>query len=151
MNKIFNILILFIFVGTINILGNNCEQKSFGESIGEQNVESAQEVFKEIEKGISEGNVSSISGFFSSQIYLSLSNGVNGYYSSNQAYYVLQGYFKNYYVITFSLKNVHDEDESIYATGVYTYSIEGKEGKAQVYISLKHAGPKWKITQLTID
>ncbi len=108
-------------------------------------------VFKKIEKGISSNDVSAISRFLSSQTYLSLSNGISGYYSSNQAYYVLEDFFKLYRVTSFRLNNIHTDDDYPYATGVYNYELKGRRGSAQVYVSLKYAGGKWKITQITIN
>ncbi len=108
-------------------------------------------VFHEIENGISTNNVSDYSRFFDSQIYLSLSNGVNGYYSSNQAYYVLVEYFKNYQAVSFKLGDVQEDESGIYSTGSYEYFYKGKRDQAHVYISLKNARNKWKITQITIN
>jgi len=111
----------------------------------------SQNIFNEIELGISSGNVSAISRFFSSQTYFSLSNGINGYYSSNQAYYVLEDFFKIYKVMLFRFQNVQADDNNPYATGLYNFEFRGKRSTAQVYISLKKAGNNWKITQITIN
>ena len=51
-------------------------------------------IFREIESGVKEGNVERISKYFGQQTYFSFSNGTNGYYSSNQAFYVLEDFFK---------------------------------------------------------
>lgn len=150
MIKYCHILLLFCFIGAVCAFGNARLDSGTRNSDGKQQ-QAAFSIFKKIEEGISSGKVSEISNFFSSQMYLTLSNGVNGYYSSNQAYYVLQGYFKNYRVISCSIENISNEDENVIGTGDYTYLFKGKEGKAQVYISLKKIGKKWKITQLTID
>jgi len=58
-------------------------------------------IFQEIENGIVESDVSKIARYFSPKPYLSFSNGVTGYYSSNQAYYVLENFFNIYKVISF--------------------------------------------------
>ncbi|HVO73338.1 MAG TPA: DUF4783 domain-containing protein [Ignavibacteriaceae bacterium] len=110
-----------------------------------------QSIFSEIESGVNGGNVSSISGFFSPQTYFSLSNGTSGYYSSNQAYYVLEDFFKVYQVISCRLKNIQADETNPYATGIYTYDFKGKREKAQVYISLKKSAGTWKISQITIN
>jgi hypothetical protein len=108
-------------------------------------------IFDEIELGISNGKASSISPYLSGQIYLSLSNGVNGYYSSNQAYYVLEDFFKIYRVISFKLQNLNTFETVPYATGVYHFDYRGKRGSSRVYISLNKSGNNWKISQLTIN
>lgn len=108
-------------------------------------------VFDEIENGISTGKASSITPFLSSQTYLSFSNGVNGYYSSNQAHYVLEEFFKLYKVISFKLQNVRVDEAVPYATGIYYFDYGGKRGSSRVYISLNKSGKNWKISQLTIN
>ena len=111
----------------------------------------AQIVFDEIQHGISEGNVAAISGYFSAQTYLSLSNGVSGYYSSNQAYYVLEDYFKVYQITSFRFQNIKNDESSPYATGIYNYEFKGKRDNARVYISLKKTNNQWKISQITFN
>ncbi len=151
MNKSYNILLAACLVGALFLFEAPGLKAGTFNSGSIQEEEAASAVFKKIEKGILSGKVSAISNLFNSQIYLSLSNGVNGYYSSNQAYYVLQGYFKNYRVVSFSIESIHNEDGNEVGTGDYSFSFKGKEERAQVYISLKKLGEKWKITQLTID
>ncbi len=151
MNKLLKILILFSLIGFLSVPGYSSLKYDVYDTGGKQDQQTASSVFKKIEEGISSGKVSAISNLFSSQMYINLSNGVNGYYSSNQAYYVLQRYFKNYRVISFSIENIHEEDDNVIGTGDYVYFFKGSERKAQVYLSLKKTGNKWKIIQLTID
>ena len=84
-------------------------------------------------------------------MYLSLSNGISGYYSSNQAYYVLQDFFKIYHVTDFRFNNIKDDEDNVYATGLYNFIFKEKRESAQVYVSIKLTGKEWKITQLTIN
>jgi hypothetical protein len=111
----------------------------------------ARQIFTELEEAIAGGNVSSIARFFSSQTYFSLTNGSSGYYSSNQAFYILENFFNVYQVRSFRFNNIQANDNNPYATGVYTYELRGKRDTAQVYVSLKPAGNSWKITQITIN
>ena len=108
-------------------------------------------IFDQLEAGISEGDVALISKYFGSQTYLSLSNRKSGYYSSNQAFYVLEDFFKIYRVASFKFNNISTDENIPYATGVYNFEFKGKRNVAQVYISLKKAGSGWKITQITIN
>jgi len=110
-----------------------------------------QNIFSSIEAGINSGSVSHFSKYLDSQTYFSLSNGISGYYSANQAYYVLEDFFKLYHVISFRLKNTKNTSENPYATGEYYYELKGKKDTAQVYISLKFTGNTCKITQITIN
>lgn len=108
-------------------------------------------IFDEIENGLSNGRTASISDYLSAQTYLSLANGVNGYYSSNQAYYILDDFFKLYRVVIFKLQNIRANVDSPYATGIYSFNYRGKKGTSRVFISLTKSGNNWKISQLTIN
>ena len=105
----------------------------------------------EIGSGISSGKIASISNLFSSQIYLNLSNGVSGYYSSNQAYYVLQEFLTTHQVMSLNINDIQEDEENVYATGTYSFLVKGKKESSQIYISLKRSSKKWKITQITIN
>jgi hypothetical protein len=147
LNKIL-FVILFSFL-TRSIIGQ--EAKFFNKMDSNQRQSITKNVFDEIESGISTGKASSISSFLSGQTYLSFSNGVNGYYSSNQAYYILQDFFKIYRVISFKLQSIKTDENVPYATGIYYFDLRGKRGTARVYISLNRNGNNWKISQLTIN
>lgn len=109
------------------------------------------ELFPNLESAIREGDINAISTYLGSQTYFSLSNGVNGYYSNNQAYYILEDFFKIYKVTSFRFTQVNKDKNSPYATGIYNYDNKGKRNSAQVYIALKKVGTNWKITQFTIN
>ncbi len=108
-------------------------------------------IFTEISSGIAKQDVESVARYFSSQTYLSLSNGISGYYSSNQAYYVLEDFFKVYRVTAFRFDNIQTDSSNPYATGEYQFEYRGKRDLAQVYIALKKTGKNWKISQITIN
>jgi hypothetical protein len=112
---------------------------------------SAKVILSEIENNIGKGNVAALSKNLSPLTYFSLSNGIRGYYSSNQAYYILEDYFKIYQVVSFRFHSLQAEDGNPYATGIYYYQYKGKRESAQVYISLKNTGKSWKIIQITFN
>ncbi|MCZ7608725.1 MAG: DUF4783 domain-containing protein [Ignavibacterium sp.] len=147
MNKIFYIIFFAIS------LSFTFSQSSKFTNKTRENVESNQQesIFKEIESGIKEGNVESISKYFGQRTYFSFSNGINGYYSSNQAFYVLEDFFRIYKVTSFKFEHVKNDKFNSYATGKYNYDNKGQRSTAQVYISIKKVGPNWIITQFTIN
>ncbi len=108
-------------------------------------------IFQEIENGIVESDVSKIARYFSPKPYLSFSNGVTGYYSSNQAYYILEDFFNIYKVISFKFDHKKNDNSVSYATGIYYYESRGKRDSAQVYITLSKLGDNWFITQISIN
>lgn len=146
----FNILLIFLLHGILSTLmiARDNNLKVNANWIYAQDPSS---IFREIENGISSGNIGMISKYLSAQTYLNLSNGISGYYSSNQAYYVLEGFLKLYRVTDFSFDNIHTDENNPFATGTYNYLFRGKHETNEVYISLKQIGKRWKITQITIN
>ncbi|MCK9426923.1 MAG: DUF4783 domain-containing protein [Ignavibacteriaceae bacterium] len=121
-----------------------------GEPVQEiRNQKKELQIFSDIEKTFSSGNISLISGYFPSQIYLSLSSGINGFYSSNQAFYILQDFFQFYQPIAFKFTQ-RSESENGFATGTFSFEYKNKKGTAQVFISVEYSGAKWKISLITI-
>lgn len=147
MNKYFYILLIFLplsvlFSQTSNLTGKTNTNK---------NAQPEKLIFNEIESGIKEAKVNRISKYFGQQTYFSFSNGINGYYSSNQAFYVLEDFFKLYRVTSFKFDHIKSDNNLSYATGKYSYDNRGQRSTAQVYISLKKIGSNWIITQFTIN
>ncbi len=147
MKKSFYILLSLICLNFVN----SAYSQNFNSNSKTNTQSESYRIFTEISSGISSQDVESIARYFSSQTYLSLSNGISGYYSSNQAYYVLEDFFKVYRVTSFRFDNVQTDSNNPYATGEYQFEYRGKRDLAQVYISLKKTGKNWKISQITIN
>jgi hypothetical protein len=111
----------------------------------------AYQVLEEIEMGISKAKLSAISPHLSSQIYLSFLNGVSGYYSSNQAYYVLENFFNEYKVISFKFESFNFNTITPFAKGTYYYEHKGNRSEAKVYLTMKLTGKTWELTQISIN
>jgi len=108
-------------------------------------------IFKDIESGINSNDVKKISKYFSPQPYISLLNGVNGYYSSNQAYYILEDFFDSYRVLSFNTDETKTDESVSYAKGEYYFEKKGKRQVAHLYVTLNKSGSKWQITQISIN
>jgi hypothetical protein len=76
---------------------------------------------------------------------------INGYYTTNQAFYLLEDFFKIYKVQLFKFNQVNSFEINPYATGTLYYESKGRRSKAQVYVSLKRIGENWIISQLSIN
>jgi hypothetical protein len=147
----FKLILFFLLTGlSVSLIFAQQNKITKMDNSRQENV-SAKVILTEIERGISKGNVDELSRNLSPQTYFSLSNGTRGYYSSNQAYYILEDFFKMYQVVTFRFQTVQAEEGNPYATGTYVYEFKGKRVSAQVYISLKNIGKSWKITQITFN
>ena len=151
MSTVLNKILIILILSFLTQSASWQEAKFFNKLDSKQRQSITQNIFDEIESGISTGKASSISRFLSGQTYLSFSNGVNGYYSSNQAYYILEDYFKIHRVISFKLQSIKTDENVPYATGIFYFDHRGKRGTARVYISLNKSGNNWKISQLTVN
>lgn len=127
---------------------NNNLQKNLT-STDKVNIQSA--ILDEIESGILNNKMQVISNYLSSQPYISLINGVNGYYSSNQTYYILEDFFNSFKVVSFRFEEKKTEESLSYGKGAYYFEKKGKREVAHLYVTLSKAGSKWYITQISIN
>lgn len=132
------LLLLALFCLTININGQN-------DSKNRINL-----IFSEVEKSLNKGDIREVSSYFSTQVYLSLSNEKNGYFSGNQTYYILEDYFNINKINSFKFENINQK-ASPYATGTFWFNINGSKKKAKLFITLNNNTGSWKITQITIN
>jgi Domain of unknown function (DUF4783) len=112
---------------------------------------SSDSIFSSVRQGILERNVETFSKYLSSQTFLNLANATSGYYSSNQAIFVLQDFINNYEASSFNFNELNQDEQNPYATGVLQFLNRGKEDSANVFISLKKTGSGWNIKQITIN
>jgi len=97
------------------------------------------------------GNTNNISRYFAPQVYVSLRSGERGYYSSNQAYYLLDNFFKIYSPINFQTTSRMMEGSMPYLSGRLFCRFKGSMETYQVYLNLNWNGFRWEITQLSIN
>jgi hypothetical protein len=147
MNRYIYIIIILLPLSVLFSQTSNLTRKSETKT----NTQQEELIFREIESGVKDGNVERISKYFGQQTYFSFSNGTNGYYSSNQAFYVVEDFFKLYRVTSFKLDHIKSDSNHSYATGKYNYDNKGQRSSAKVYISIKKIGSNWIITQFTIN
>ena len=111
----------------------------------------AQKTFLRIEEGIANATVDKLSKYFGNRNYFSLSNGVSGYYSTNQSYYVIKDFLSIYQPISFKLTNIVTETTTPFASGILKYNSKGVRGTSIIFISLHFIDGEWKISQITIN
>ena len=150
MKTLFLYIVIIFFVSGSSYLfsqHNNLQQNiNNGNKIKIQKV-----IFNDIESGIVSNDVKKFSQYFSSQPYISLVNGVNGYYSSNQAYYILEDFFNSFKVVSFKMEETKSEGPVSYGKGDYYFEKKGRREVAHLYITLNKSGNKWYITQISIN
>jgi len=149
MKTFFLAAIIYLLAGSQLALpqDNNLQQNlSTNNKIKTQSI-----VFNDIESGILTNDVEKISKYFSPQPYISLINGVNGYYSSNQTYYILEDFFNTFKVVSFKMSEIKNEDLVSSGKGDYYFEKKGKREVAHLYVTLSKSGNKWQITQISIN
>jgi hypothetical protein len=107
-------------------------------------------VFEEIQHGFESGNVAAFSTHFASQVQVALKGAESGYHSSNQAYYMLENFFKNRKVLSFEFIEVGEAETTPFATGSLVFSSKGTRESAQVYVALMKSAEAWLISEITI-
>jgi hypothetical protein len=107
-------------------------------------------VFDLMQQGMSSGNITLFTSHFGSQVLVNLRGGESGYYSANQAYYVLEGYLRSRRILHFNFSSIGESESNPYATGSAGFNFKGSRENAQVYVSLSWVGDRWVITQINI-
>jgi Domain of unknown function (DUF4783) len=147
MKKLLIILMILIGGELLLVQGSQVNENSTSDNQDS----SAYKILDKIEEGISQSNTTIISSYFSPEIYLSLLSSISGYYTSNQAYYVMEDFFKNYKVTAFKFDKVNLDALTPYAVGTYYFDNKGNRSEAKVYITIKQIGITWQITQISIN
>lgn len=119
-------------------------------SLYSQDEEKVKYIFNQIEKGLNNSIVSEFSQYFFNDTYISLVNGITGYYTANQSFYILQDFLSLYVPFKFTFSNISTDINSPFVTGSLKYDYKGVRSTARVFISLKAFGDNWHITQITI-
>jgi hypothetical protein len=150
MKTAFFISVVFFFVTSVKL--SFSQRDSIQHNLNsDSKIKSQTIIFNDIESGILTNDVKKISKYFSPQPYISLINGVNGYYSSNQAYYILEDFFTTYKVVSFKIGETKNEESVSYGKGDYYFEKKGKREVAHLYVTLSKTGSKWHITQISIN
>ena len=110
-----------------------------------------QKIFQEIRDAIAAKDMTTLSRHLRSQTYLNLPNGISGYYSANQAYFVLEDFLKKYRVVSFKLDEINNSTINPYATGIYNYELNGRRNSVHLYLQLRESSNNWTITQITTN
>jgi hypothetical protein len=110
-----------------------------------------EKVFAEIQEAIKSKDIGTISKHLKTQTYLNLPNGISGYYSANQAYFVLEDFLKKYRVVSFKFDEINVSTLNPFATGVYNYELKGRRNSVHIYIQIRESSNNWTITQITTN
>jgi len=107
-------------------------------------------VFDDIQRGISQGNVAKFSPHLHSQVRVTLHGGETGLYSANQAYYLLENFFRERTPVNFRFTTFGESDSTPFATGSAAFTYQGVRQHVQIYVALAPEGGRWVITHINI-
>ncbi|MBU2636470.1 MAG: DUF4783 domain-containing protein [Bacteroidetes bacterium] len=107
-------------------------------------------IFTAVEKGIDEGDVDVFSNYFGNRVYVNLPSGESGYFSANQAYYILKNYIGVRKPLGFSFTTLGEADQIPYATGRAAFRFKGNREFTQVYVALAKSDGKWVIDKINL-
>jgi hypothetical protein len=112
--------------------------------------EDHQRVFDDVRNGLNSGSIASFAEMLGPQVHVNLRGGESGYFSSSQAYYVLENYLRSNRFSGLQFSTVEQAGDAPFATGRADLDQKGMKGAAQVYVSLSQVGGKWVISQIKI-
>lgn len=115
-----------------------------------QKSENPSEIFEDVQKGIIPKDVGAFSKHIAYQIYIDLRLLERGYFSANQAIYILQAFFGSRHVVNFKFSTISIEGETPYATGGGLFTIRGRRESFQIYVGLSQQNRHWVITQFNV-
>lgn len=119
-------------------------------SDADQSEREARKLLLGAKDALSSGNVRFLKPRLGGKVYLNLFTGINGYYSSAQAFLILESFFSTYTPISFSFSSRNFSIRNPYGFGPLTYERRGRRGTAELFISLAVIDGKWVINQITI-
>ena len=87
---------------------------------------------------------------FAPEVQVNLRGGENGYFSSHQAYYLLDTYLRSRRLANLSFTTIGESDVNPYATGGANLLYRGNKDYVQVYVALSLTGGRWVISRINI-
>lgn len=150
------ILVLFVFGESHSQFHRDNQERLYpapsdkASSIPNIQVRKVLALFQTIEDGIVDGRIDKFSGHFDRQIFVNITRGENGYFSSDQATSLLQHYLETRKVLSFKFSRLNEEGPTPYATGRLVSIYRGTLESAQVYVSCSWQASEWVIGQFNI-
>ncbi len=116
----------------------------------QQSEREARDLLLGAKDALSSGNIRFLKTRLGHKVYLNLFTGINGYYSSEQAYLILESFFSTYTPISFSYSSRNFSIRNPYGFGPFTYERRGRRGSAEMFVSLALVNERWVINQITV-
>ncbi|MBI1802907.1 MAG: DUF4783 domain-containing protein [Ignavibacteriae bacterium] len=130
--------------------GNTASQQDSVRDVSYSNDSLLTLLVEKVHQGIASGNVQMFSEHFARQVSITLRGKEGGYFSGNQAFYILQSFFSSRRVLNFKFTTVGTDDTNSYATGGGVFMVKGNPEVFQVYVALASVGDRWVVTQFNV-
>lgn len=99
---------------------------------------------------LSSGKIVLLRPSLGKRIHLNFFTGINGYYSAEQAFRILESHFSTHKAISFSFSSRNFSVRNPYGFGPLTYEWRGRRQTAEMFLSLALVDDTWVINQITI-
>jgi hypothetical protein len=113
-------------------------------------VAGSRDVFDAVQRTLAAGEADELARYFGKHIFLNIRSVESGYYSSNQAQFVVQNFFNAHRPQSFSFSTYGESAGSPYATGRGSINVKGNREYIQIYVSLTKEKDRWVISQFNI-
>jgi hypothetical protein len=110
----------------------------------------ARELLLGAKDALSSGNIRYLRPHLGQKVYLNLFTGINGYYSGEQAFLILESLFSTHVPISFSFSSRNFSIRNPYGFGPLTYEHRGKRESAEIFLSLANVRNEWVINHISI-
>jgi hypothetical protein len=150
---VFRVFVLLLTMFILPLQSQIAQQNSFQASSiqsKEPDTEKLNSIFQDIQSGLITNDVNLILRYISKHVKLNLRGSDNGYFSENQALYILDNYFSTRKVINYQFTVKKLADVVPYAIGEGYWNIKGRQEKFQAYITMYVRDNHWVITQFKI-
>jgi len=127
------------------------KDKKYKSEAKRQKFAECKRVFIEIGDGFKYGNVYYIVPNFGSEVYINFFDNEIGYYSPDQAQFIVENFLTSNRAESFRWKVSNATDTYAFALGKYKYKKNGYLKTFDVSASLKYVENKWLIEQLIVN
>lgn len=156
-NTLFNVMLLLFLAGGTSAESNDSGvlQSEFPNIVDPDQLlevlstEKPSVIISQVESGILSGNIQSFSKYLAKQVFVNLRGNESGYFSSNQALYLLRSFFETRRVLRFKFTTI-DESQEPFATGGGIFVLKGTKESVQIYVGLSKLDNRWVVTQFNV-
>jgi len=146
-------LAFFCFIMSANTYAqdNWWKEKKYRTETKRVKFANCKKTFVNIGNGFNYANIYEVTPYFGSEVYLSILIDEKGYYSPDQAKFILDNFFSNNSVNSFKWRNSNRSENYAFASGKYKFNKNGFIDSHDVSVSLKYVNDIWIIDQIIIN